>query len=127
MEYAAGLDDGPTERRRQGVAFGEGGVMTTTGVLLDVIDLHGQVTELGLDLGVMDLVVRKVLDLVQAQGAAIELADGDSMVYRAVAGRLRAAGAARRPARSLSGQCIATGSWLKCDDTLATPGGPRRL
>jgi hypothetical protein len=43
--------------------------MTTAGVLLDVIDLHGEVTELGLDLpGVMDLVVRKVLDLVQAQG-----------------------------------------------------------
>lgn len=93
--------------------------MTTAGVLLDVIDLHGEVTELGLDLpGVMDLVVRKVLDLVRAQGAAIELADGDSMVYRAVAGS--ASGQLGRRvdrANSLSGQCIATGSWLKCDDT----------
>jgi hypothetical protein len=43
--------------------------MPTTGELLAVIDLHGEVTELGLDLpGVMDLVVRKVLDLVQARG-----------------------------------------------------------
>lgn len=93
--------------------------MTTTGVLLDVIDLHGQVTELGLDLpGVMDLVVHKVLDLVQAQGAAIELADGDSMVYRAVAGTASGQlGLRVDRARSLSGQCIATGSWLKCDDT----------
>jgi len=94
--------------------------MTTAGVLLDVIDLHGEVTELGLDLpGVMDLVVRKVLDLVRAQGAAIELADGDSMVYRAVAGS--ASGQLGRRvdrANSLSGLCIATGSWLKCDDTL---------
>ena len=92
--------------------------MTTAGVLLDVIDLHGEVTELGLDLpGVMDLVVRKVLDLVQAQGAAIELADGDSMVYRAVAGSASGQlGLRVDRARSLSGECIATGRWLKCDD-----------
>jgi hypothetical protein len=88
-------------------AVAEGVVMPTTEELLAIIDLQVEVAELGLDLsGVMDLVVRRVLDLAHAEGAAIELAEGSVMVYRAVAGRaLTQLGLRVDAARSLSGLC----------------------
>ena len=61
----------------------------------------------------MALVVERTLPLIGADGAAIELAEGDERVYRAGAGiaagqlglRLRLAG-------SLSGQCVQRGEIL---------------
>ncbi|MCA6215935.1 sensor domain-containing diguanylate cyclase [Ideonella sp. B7] len=93
--------------------------MPTTEELLAIIDLQVEVAELGLDLsGVMDLVVRRVLDLAHAEGAAIELAEEAVMVYRAVAGRaLTQLGLRVDVARSLSGLCIATGTSLVCEDS----------
>ena len=52
--------------------------------LLDIINIQTEIAKLGLDLGgVMSLVVEKTLALVGADGAAIELAEGEDMVYRA--------------------------------------------
>lgn len=87
--------------------------------LLDVINVQTEIAKLGLGLGeVMALVVERTLALVQADGAAIELAEEDDMVYRAASGiaaghlglRLKASG-------SLTGLCVHTGKVLRCDDS----------
>ena len=49
--------------------------------LLEVIAIQTEVAPLGLDLGgLMSLVVQRTLSLVGADGAAVELAEGDDMV-----------------------------------------------
>lgn len=61
--------------------------MTREAALLSVIHLQTEIAQQGLDLGgVMSLVVDRVLPLLDADGAATELLDGDEMVYRAVSG-----------------------------------------
>lgn len=87
--------------------------------LLEVIRIQTEIAKLGLDLAeVMQLVVNRIPGLIDADGAAIELAEGDSMVYRAVSG---CAGAhlGLRLARigSLSGACVGSGKVLRCDDS----------
>ena len=97
--------------------------MPARDILLKIIDVHSEVAQMGLDLpGVMRLVVERTLDLVDADGAAIELAEGDELVYRAVAGlalgrenhRVQLMG-------SLSGQCLREGRPLICDDADTDP------
>lgn len=87
--------------------------------LLEIIQIHSEIAKLGLDLGnVMGLVVERTLALVGADGAAIELAEGGDMVYRAASGiaesflGLRLAGES-----SLSGMCVDTGEILRCEDS----------
>lgn len=88
-------------------------------MLLEVIRTQTDIAKLGLDLGgVMSLVAERAQSLTGANGAAIELAEGDEMIYRATSGvaggqlglRLKRDG-------SLSGLCVRQGQILCCDDS----------
>ncbi len=91
--------------------------------LLEVISIQTEVARLGLDLaGVMSLVVDRTLGLVGADGAAVEMAEGDEMVYRAAAGRASGSlGLRLGRGSSLSGLCVRQGLALRCDDALTDP------
>jgi diguanylate cyclase (GGDEF)-like protein len=53
-----------------------------------------------------------------ATGAVVELAEGDDMVYRAVAGAAaNLLGLRLQRKNSLSGQCVDSGTTLRCDDS----------
>lgn len=92
--------------------------MPTPKQLMDVIGIQTEIAKLGLDLGqVMSLVARKTLELIEADGAAIEFAEGDDMVYRATAGIAESYLGLRLSRRtSLSGLCIEEKRTLRCDD-----------
>jgi len=93
--------------------------MPSRDLLFKIIDVHSQLAELGLDLpGVMSLVAERTLDLVDAEGAAVELAEGHELVYRAVAGVASDSAGLRVPIEgSLSGLCLRAGQPLVCMDT----------
>ena len=88
--------------------------MPTRDKLLEVIAIQTEVARQGLDLGgVMSLVVHRTLALVDADGAAVELAEGDDMVYRAAAGMAGGClGLRLQRQASLSGLCVAQGQAL---------------
>lgn len=88
--------------------------------LLEVIAIQTEVARLGLDVGgLMSLVVERTLGLVGADGAAIELAEGEDMVYRAAAGMAAGSlGLRLKRGASLSGLCVREGRVLCCDDAL---------
>lgn len=97
--------------------------MPTREQLMQVIEIQIEIAKLGLDLAeVMQFAVEQVLPLMGADGAAIELAEGDEMVYRAASGiskpqlglRLRIDG-------SLSGLSVRTGEILTCADSETDP------
>lgn len=97
--------------------------MPTREQLMQVIEIQREIAKLGLDLAeVMQFAVEQVLPLMGADGAAIELAEGDEMVYRAASGiskpqlglRLRIDG-------SLSGLSVRTGEILTCADSETDP------
>lgn len=87
--------------------------------LLQIIHIQTEIAKLGLDLGgVMALVVERTLELVGADGAAVELAEGEDMVYRATSGVAQPyLGLRLKLETSLSGLCVRTGDILRCDDT----------
>lgn len=87
--------------------------------LLKIISIHSEVAQMGLDLGgLMSLVACRTLELVDAEGAVIELVEGDDLVYRAASGPMAAQlGARVKRAHSLSGACIGEGHSLICDDS----------
>jgi diguanylate cyclase (GGDEF)-like protein len=93
--------------------------MPTLRDLHDVIELHGDIAEQGLDLaGVMQLVVQRAMGLVGADGAALELAEGEHMVYQAVSGIAASQLGIRLPlAQSLSATCLRETQALLCMDT----------
>ncbi|KQY86258.1 sensor domain-containing diguanylate cyclase [Pelomonas sp. Root1444] len=99
--------------------------MPTTGKLLEVIALQTEVAGLGLDLdlgSLLDRVVKRTVNLVDADGAALEMAEGDEMVYRAAAGMAEGSlGLRLRRSDSLSGRCVAEGQSLICADALLDP------
>lgn len=101
--------------------------MPTKEKLLEVIAIQTEVARLGVDLGgLMGLVVQRTLGLVGAEGAAVELAEGDELVYRAASGMAQASlGLRLRRNASLSGLCMAEGRALRCDDALADPRADR--
>lgn len=91
--------------------------------LLAVIGIQTEIAQLGRDLdGVMTLVARRAQALTGATGAAVELAEGDAMVYRAATG-IAAPQLGLRIARdgSLSGLCVREGIPLACDDSERDP------
>jgi diguanylate cyclase (GGDEF)-like protein len=92
-------------------------------VLLDIIDIQTDIACQGLDLGgVMQLVCQRAATLCRADGAAVELAEGNEMVYRAAAGLARAQlGLRLRRQGSLSGLCVETNDILRCDDAETDP------
>lgn len=91
--------------------------------LLEIINIQTEIAKLGLDLGeVMTLVVERTVSLIGADGAAIELAEGNDMVYRAVAGNARPhLGLRLSQQNSLSGECVRTGKMLRCEDSESDP------
>lgn len=92
--------------------------MPTPDQLRRVISVLGEIAELGLDLsGVMQLAVDRVLQIVEADGAAIELGERNSLVYRAVSGiAMRQLGVRVAMDASLSGLCMRSGQALLCLD-----------
>jgi diguanylate cyclase (GGDEF)-like protein len=99
--------------------------MPTRDQLLEVIAIQGEVASLGLDLDLtrlLELVVRRTLALMDADGAAVEMAEGEDMVYRATAGMAEGSlGLRLKRSQSLSGLCVAQGESLRCDDALTDP------
>ena len=95
--------------------------------LLEVIAIQTEVARQGLDLGgVMNLVAHRTLGLVRAEGAAMELAEGPDMVYRAAAGIASdSLGLRLKRQSSLSGLCVAQGRPLCSDDAQQDPRADR--
>lgn len=93
------------------------------GRLLEVIRIQTEIAKLDLDLGsVMALVAERAQTLAKGDGAVVELADGDDMVYRASSGMAAPElGLRLRREGSLSGLCVAEGVSLRCDDSETDP------
>ncbi|MEA5474256.1 sensor domain-containing diguanylate cyclase [Synechococcus sp. CCY9201] len=91
--------------------------------LLEVIRIQGEIAKQGFNLAaVMQLVVEEIPALLDADGAVIELAEGDAMVYRAVSGMAaHELGLRLSIEHSLSGLCVRTGETLICTDTHDDP------
>ena len=91
--------------------------------LMAVIAAQAEIARLGLDLGgVMGVVAERTLALLDADGAVIELAEGDDMVYRAASGTAaRSLGTRVGRRSSLSGLCVEQGELLRCDDSEIDP------
>lgn len=87
--------------------------------LIQVINIQSEIVKLGLDLGmIMQFVVERTLSLVDADGAVIELAEQDAMVYRAASGiAAKSLGLRLSIGSSLSGMCITSGEILTCPDS----------
>ena len=87
--------------------------------LVAIIRIQTEMAKHGLDLAqVMSVVVDRALGLVKADGAAIELAENDEMVYRAVSGVASGQlGLRLKLASSLSGLCVLSGEITRCIDT----------
>lgn len=97
--------------------------MPSNAKLLEIIHLQTEIAKLGIDLSqVMALVVERTVPLVRADGAAIELAEGEDMVYRAVSGNAKAfLGLRIKRKGSLSGLCVQAGEVLLCEDSETDP------
>lgn len=79
------------------------------------------VAELNLN-KVMNLIVERTQNLTGASGAAIELVEGDEMVYHVTSGTVAAyVGLRLKIATSLSGHCVRTGEILRCNDAELDP------
>lgn len=93
--------------------------MPTPDQLNDVIRLQTDVVRLGPNLGeVMSLVVDRTLELVEADGAVIELLENGEMVYRAASGAAKPyLGLRLQQDASISGLCARTGQSLLSNDS----------
>lgn len=93
--------------------------MLPTSLLLQIIKAQTEIVRIGPDLeALMDTVAGHAAALCDADGAAIELIEGDEMVYRAVAGSASGELGLRVPAAaSLSGLCMRTRQLQVCRDT----------
>jgi diguanylate cyclase (GGDEF)-like protein len=75
---------------------------------------------------VTNVIAERAMALTNATGAVVEIADGDAMVYRAVAGAaMPFLGLRSKRKGGLSGLCVATGEILRCDDSEADPRADR--
>ncbi|MBW3585580.1 MAG: diguanylate cyclase, partial [Cyanobacteria bacterium 0813] len=67
---------------------------------------------------VMAVIAERTQDLTRADGAVIEILEGDELVYRAASGIATAyLGLRIKVGTSLSGKCIATGQIMLCEDS----------
>ncbi len=91
----------------------------TSGRLLDIISFQTEVVQQGVDLaGVIALVAERSQFLTGADGAVVELLEGDEMVYRAVSGIAEPKlGLRLKRDSSLSGYCIKAGYPVFCPDS----------
>jgi diguanylate cyclase (GGDEF)-like protein len=91
--------------------------------LLAIIEAQNEIiaTDLELD-AVMRLVAYRARSLTGADGAVIELVDGEEMVYEAVSGVAETFPGVRvRREATLSGMCVSMGQVLRSDDTAHDP------
>ncbi|MFS8119445.1 MAG: PAS domain S-box protein, partial [Microcoleus sp.] len=71
---------------------------------------------------VMAVITDRTQKLIGADGAVIEMLEGDELVYRAAGGMAAASVGLRiKVATSLSGQCITSGEIFQCNDTETDP------
>lgn len=91
--------------------------------LMALIKLQTEVAKLGMAIDkVLDLVTDRSMILTGADGAVIELADDDFMVYRSADGIAKnQLGLRISKQNSLSGLCVATGQIIRCDDARLDP------
>jgi diguanylate cyclase (GGDEF)-like protein len=91
--------------------------------LMAIIEAQTEIAKLGMDLGAMlDLVVNRMQSLTRAEGAIIEIVEGDEMVYRAAAGMAGSQlGLRLKRQGSLSGLCVQSGDILQCRDSDSDP------
>jgi len=87
--------------------------------MLDIIKAQSEITKVGPDLGsIMNAVCEQAQLLVNADGATVELAEDDEMVYRAVSGSLSAyLGLRLKKGTSLSGMCVGSCDIMYCKDS----------
>lgn len=88
--------------------------------LFSVIRTQSDIARLGLNIDrIIELATERCMILSEADGAVIELAEGEDMVYRATSG-LAAPQLGLRIKRqgSLAGLCVETGQTLKSDDAM---------
>lgn len=95
--------------------------MITREKFQEIIHIQTEIGRIGRDLGdVMTFVVEQALSLVAADGALIELAEGQDMVCRSTSGIARDMLGLRLGRQgSLSGMCVEAGVSLRCDDAEA--------
>ncbi|MDY3557942.1 GAF domain-containing protein [Gemmata sp. JC673] len=96
---------------------------TETELLAAIVATQQEVATAGLEPdAVMRVITARTQTLTGADGAVVELAEGDEMVYQAVAGTAAASlGVRLKIATSLSGLCVRTGEVLRCDDSETDP------
>ncbi|MCW3061375.1 MAG: diguanylate cyclase [Capsulimonas sp.] len=71
---------------------------------------------------VLSIVTRRAQELSEADGAVVEMADGDEMVYRSASGSAaHQIGMRLSRLTSLSGRCVAEGRVLLCEDSETDP------
>src|SRR5688500_16984565 len=87
--------------------------------LMAIFQAQTEIAKLGMDLGAMlDLVADRMQVLTRAEGAIVEIAEGDEMIYRAAAGMARTQlGLRLKRQGSLSGLCVQSGEILECKDS----------
>jgi len=95
-------------------------VSTDPYILMEIIRLQTEIAKLGLDLsGVVNAVVERIPTITNAEGAIVEYAEGNDMVYRGASGIARPLlGTRVKREASLSGLCVRQGQILRCDDTM---------
>ncbi|HET7775693.1 MAG TPA: sensor domain-containing diguanylate cyclase, partial [Azospira sp.] len=91
--------------------------------LMAIIRMQTEIAKLGPDLGgVIAYVSEQAQALAGADGAVIELAEGEDMVYRASSGIAEnQLGLRLKRSTSLSGLCVHTGVAMNCDDSESDP------
>ena len=96
---------------------------TDVTLLAEVVATQQAISTSDFDLeAVMAEIVVQAQRLTRADGAVVEMVDGDEMVYRAVAGAARPYLGFRLPvASSLSGLCVTSGEIVLCDDSETDP------
>lgn len=89
--------------------------------LLEIIRIQTEIVKAGMDLGmVMALITEHSQKLTQADGAVIEICEGDEMVYRATSGIANTQLGLRIARKgSLSGKCVADNTVMYCIDARA--------
>lgn len=97
--------------------------MPTQKQLMEIISIQPDIAKQGLDLaGVMALATERTLSQVGANSAAIELAEGEDMVYRATSGNAASQiGLRVKRQHSLSGLSVQSGQTLICTDSETDP------
>jgi diguanylate cyclase (GGDEF)-like protein len=97
----------------------QGSISTDPFALMAIIRMQSEIAKLGLNLGgVVSLVVDRIQSLTNAEGAIVEFAEGEEMVFRGVSGvATPLLGFRTKREGSLSGQCVEEGQVLRTDDT----------